>query len=161
MSIVKVKGLTKIYPQLQLKDVNFSLEKGRITGFIGRNGAGKTTAMKSMMNLIHPDAGEILFFGKPLKENEAEIKKRIGYSSGTISWYSRKRIREILMKLREEGTSIFFSTHIISDIEKCADDILYISNGVIRKEASKEAFKTPGETLEETFLRMERGNLNG
>ena len=41
MSIAEVRGLRKIYPAFQLKDVSFSIERGRITGFIGRNGAGK------------------------------------------------------------------------------------------------------------------------
>jgi len=62
--------------------VTFSLKGGIITGFIGRNGAGKTTTIKSMLNLVHPDDGEILFFNIPLNEHEAEIKKRIGYSTG-------------------------------------------------------------------------------
>ncbi|MBR5721338.1 MAG: ATP-binding cassette domain-containing protein, partial [Clostridia bacterium] len=79
----EIKGLCKKYPSFELKDVSFGLEKGRIAGFIGRNGAGKTTTIKAMLNLIHSDGGSAEFFGLPLKDNETEIKKRIGYSSGT------------------------------------------------------------------------------
>ena len=95
MSIVEVQGLTKSYPAFTLRDVSFGIEEARITGFIGRNGAGKTTTIKAMLNLLHPDSGEVRYFGKPFLGNEAEIKKRIGYSTGTVSWYPRKKLRQI------------------------------------------------------------------
>lgn len=75
--------------------------------------------------------------------------------------FSRDELLEIFEDLKKEGVAIFFSTHIISDIEKCADDIIYISEGRIRAAMPKNEFiKTyarQGETLEETFLRLERG----
>ena len=101
MGVVEVSGLCKSYPAFQLKNVSFSLEGGQITGFIGRNGAGKTTTIKAMLNLIHPDSGEITCFGMPLREHEYAIKQRIGYSTGTVSWYPRITIREILEVTRE------------------------------------------------------------
>ena len=235
MNAVTVKGLGKTYPAFRLKDVSFNLEAGKITGFIGRNGAGKTTTIKSMLNLVHPDCGEISYFALPFLENESEIKQRIGYSTGTIGWYPRKTIREIVdvtksfyrswdedayrkyldlfaldenkkpielsegMKvkcnlllalshkaevlildeptsgldpfsrdelldvftsLRDDGATILFSTHITSDLEKCADNIIYISNGEIKAACPKTSFEKQfgqgGETLEETFLRLER-----
>ena len=239
MSIVEVKDLVKKYPAFELKEVSFGIEEGRITGFIGRNGAGKTTTIKSMLNLIHPYAGSVAFFGKPLIENETEIKKRIGYSTGTVNWFPRKKIADIVgvvktfydswddeayrkylamfnidesktpielsegmkvkfnllmalshkaevlildeptsgldpfsrnelldvfLDLKKEGVAVFFSTHIISDLEKCADDIVYISNGKIVASMSKEGFmeehSEPGETLEQTMLRMEGGAIH-
>ena len=235
MSIVEVRGLTKKYPSFELKAASFNVEKGRITGFIGRNGAGKTTTIKSMLNLVHPDGGEVRYFGKPLTDNETEAKKRVGYSTGTVNWYQRKKIRDIVntvkrfydtwdeeayrkylelfgldenktplelsegMKvkfnllialshraevlildeptsgldpfsrnelldvfgeLKKDGAAVFFSTHIISDIEKCADDIVYISKGRILAAMPKEDFiaqySAPGETLEDTMLRLEK-----
>ena len=212
---------------------------GRITGFIGRNGAGKTTTIKSILNLVHQDGGEIRYFGLPLDSHEAEIKKRIGYSTGTVSWYPRKKIKDIVdivrvfyetwddeayrrylalfgldenktplelsegmkvkfnllialshgaeilildeptsgldpfsrdelldvfTELKEHGVAVFFSTHITSDLEKCADDIVYISNGAIVAAMPKLDFTAEysqeGESLEETILRMERGMLH-
>ncbi|MBP5254443.1 MAG: ABC transporter ATP-binding protein [Clostridia bacterium] len=235
MSVAEVRNLVKKYPSFVLDDVSFGVGRGRITGFIGRNGAGKTTTIKSMLNLIHPDSGEVLFFGKPFLRNESEIKQRIGYSTGTVNWYPRKRIRDILdiekrfyetwdaeacrkyaelfqlddtktprelsegmkvkfnlmlalshkaevlildeptsgldpfsrselldifTELKAEGVAVFFSTHIISDIEKCADDIVYISKGRIVSASSKEdfihTFSSEGETLEDTMLRLEK-----
>lgn len=239
MIIAEVQDLVKKYPSFELADISFGLESGRIAGFIGRNGAGKTTTIKSMLNLIHPDGGSVRFFDKPIKGNETEIKKRIGYSTGTVSWYPRKKIRDIVdivkrfyetwddaayhkylelfsidenktplelsegMKvklnlllalshrsevlildeptsgldpfsrnelleiftgLRDDGVAVFFSTHIISDIEKCADDIIYISQGKIIAAMPKARFiqeySLDGETLEETMLRMEGGAIH-
>ena len=96
MNIVELRNVCKDYPAFRLKNVSFSLKAGKITGFIGRNGAGKTTTIKSMLNLIHTDSGEISYFGIPLAGHETEIKQRIGYSTGAISWYPRKTIREIV-----------------------------------------------------------------
>ena len=235
MSIVSVEGLTKVYPAFRLDGLNFGLEAGRITGFIGRNGAGKTTTIKSMLNLVHPDGGETRYFGLPLAGHEAEIKSRIGYSTGAVNYYPRKKLREIarvtasffpdwddaayreyltlfgldeektpnelsegmkvkfnlllalshraevmildeptsgldpfsrdelldlFLLLRDRGVAILFSTHITSDLEKCADDVLYIRGGRLIAAETKENFREtlgrPGETLEETVLRLER-----
>lgn len=235
MRVAEVNHLTKDYPSFHLNDVSFALEAGKIIGFAGRNGAGKTTTIKAMLNLIHPDGGEISYFGMPLIGHEAEIKQRIGYSTGTVSWYPRKKLTEIvnvtrrfypnwdeaayhkyralfgldenktprelsegmkvkvnlllalshraeilildeptsgldpfsrdelldiLMALRAEGVSVFFSTHIVSDLEKCADDIIYISGGSLRAAMPVQAFRAShslsGETLEQTILRLEK-----
>lgn len=63
-TVLQVQGLRKNYPAFTLSEVSFSLEAGRIMGFIGRNGAGKTTTLKSILGLVHPDAGEIRYFGQ-------------------------------------------------------------------------------------------------
>ena len=76
MSILGVRGLTKSYPGFTLGPLDFELEAGKITGFIGRNGAGKTTTLKSMLGFVHPDGGQVDFFGLGFRENEAAIKAR-------------------------------------------------------------------------------------
>ncbi|MCI5726851.1 MAG: ABC transporter ATP-binding protein [Clostridium sp.] len=235
MSIVEVKNLKKEYPSFSLDNVSFNLEAGRIIGFAGRNGAGKTTTIKSMLNLIHPDSGKITYFGMSLNGHEAEIKRRIGYSTGTVSWYPRKKLKDIVavtksfypnwnentyrkylelfqldenktplelsegmkvkfnlllalshraeilildeptsgldpfsrdelidifMSLRDDGVAVFFSTHIISDLEKCADDIVYISGGKVKSAMPIKDFYSKhslhGESLEQTILRLEK-----
>ena len=78
--------------------------------------------------------------------------------------FSRNELLEIFTKLKEDGTAVFFSTHIISDIEKCADDIVYISRGKIIAAMPKADFilkySVDGETLEDTMLRMEGGMIH-
>ena len=81
-TVLQVQGLRKNYPAFTLSEVSFSLEAGRIMGFIGRNGAGKTTTLKSILGLVHPDAGEIRYFGLPFAQNEQRIKEQIGYAAG-------------------------------------------------------------------------------
>ena len=94
-TVLQVRGLCKNYPAFALKNVDFSLEAGRIMGFIGRNGAGKTTTLKSILGLVHPDAGEIRYFGLPFASNEHQIKEQIGYAAGGTSYYQRRRVGEI------------------------------------------------------------------
>lgn len=206
MDILTVRNLSKRYEGFSLENVGFSLREGTIMGFIGRNGAGKTTTLKSLLNFVHPDGGEILFFGKPLTGNERELKQRIGFASGGVDYYPKKKLRtisgvtrrfysdwddaayrryrerfaldesktpselsagmrvkyalllalshkarlllldeptsgldpvsrdellEIFLALADDGVSILFSTHITSDLDKCARDITYIRNGRI------------------------------
>jgi len=78
--------------------------------------------------------------------------------------FSRNELLEVFEALKGDGVAVFFSTHIISDIEKCADDIVYISGGQIAAAMPLADFTArysdPGETLEDTMLRMERGANN-
>ena len=206
-NVLSVRGLTKRYDKFALKDVSFDVRRGEIMGFIGRNGAGKTTTLKSLMNYLHPDAGEIDFFGKPMTGNEMEIKRRTGFVTGGVDYYMRRKLRtitdvtrgfypnwdeaaykrciaafsldedktpaelsagmkvkynlalamshraelllldeptsgldpvsrddllDVFLGLKREGVSILFSTHITSDLDKCADRITYIRAGEIQ-----------------------------
>ena len=95
MSVLEVRGLCKSYSAFKLENVDISLEQGKITGFIGRNGAGKTTTLKAIMDFVHPDAGEILLFDRRFAENENEIKQRVGFVTGGIDYYGKKKIKRI------------------------------------------------------------------
>ena len=95
MKILTIEGLCKQYPAFALKDVSFSMEKGTIMGLIGRNGAGKTTTLKAMLHLVHPDAGHITVCGMDMDTQERPIRERIGYVSGGIAYYPRRRLREL------------------------------------------------------------------
>ena len=198
--VLDVKGLSKKYPSFELKDVRFYLEKGKITGFIGRNGAGKSTTLKSLLNFVHPDKGG----------NEERIKQKIGFVSGGVDYYTAKKLKvisditkrfysewddsaynhfmklfaldenktpaalsagmkvkyalvlalshnaellildeptsgldpvsrdellDIFIELCESGKTILFSTHITTDLDKCADNIIYIKGGKIIDES--------------------------
>ncbi|MBR6331531.1 MAG: AAA family ATPase, partial [Dehalococcoidales bacterium] len=78
--------------------------------------------------------------------------------------FSRSELLEIFTSLKNDGVAVFFSTHIITDIEKCADDIVYISHGKIVAASSKDDFisnySESGESLEDIMLRLERSVLN-
>lgn len=74
--------------------------------------------------------------------------------------FSRDELLELFTDLKKRGVAILFSTHITSDIEKCADDIMYIQNGRLIADCPKSEFCKnyckDGETLEESILRAER-----
>lgn len=221
--ILDVKNLTKRYENFTLNKVSFSLEKGKITGFIGRNGAGKTTTFKSLFNFVHPDAGDVVVFGKSFKEYELDIKSRIGFVLGGASYYLNKKVKtiteaaktfysrwdddeyrfylehfgiddnktvsklssgtkvkyalalalshhaellildeptsgldpvsrdeilQIFLDLVERGITILFSTHITSDLDYCADNIIYIKNGEIIAENKLSVFIDQYQILE-------------
>tara|TARA_B110000459_G_scaffold44952_1_gene49680 strand:+ start:1042 stop:1956 length:915 start_codon:yes stop_codon:yes gene_type:complete len=77
--VVSVKNLSKSFNAFQaVEDVSFSVYKNDVFGFLGPNGAGKSTSLRCMLSLIQADAGEISLFGKPLKNNRAEILSNIG-----------------------------------------------------------------------------------
>ena len=78
MQILTVNGLCKNYPEFRLKNVSFTVESGQIMGFVGRNGAGKSTTIKAMLNMIHGDSGSAEILGMNVAENETECKKNIG-----------------------------------------------------------------------------------
>lgn len=65
MKALEVNGLCKRYENFALDNVTFSLEQGTITGLVGRNGAGKTTILRSILGAAHIDAGTISFWESP------------------------------------------------------------------------------------------------
>lgn len=212
--MLKVENLCKKYPNFELKDVSFEIPKGYIVGFIGMNGAGKSTTLKSVLNITKPDSGKVTFMGEDISANESEIKNEISLTFGAFDYYSRTKLKKIAdvykrfyknwnddvyknyirkfnldeekkvfelsagMKVkfaltlalshdaklfifdeptsgldpiaRDEMLDIFqgiiesgeksllFSTHITSDLDKCADYILFIKNGKIVLNLTKD-----------------------
>ena len=84
--ILELKHVEKHYPSFSLKDVSFSLHEGEIMGFIGRNGSGKTTTIKAISGLIDINKGDIIFQGKPVSENEKQMKNDIGLLFGGVDF---------------------------------------------------------------------------
>lgn len=240
MNVLTVKGLCKSYPSFTLKEVSFALPQGTVMGFIGRNGAGKSTTLKSILGLVHPDKGQVTFMEQDVAQNEQYMKENIGVVLGGIDFYAQKKIKTItdvtrrfypnweeekyrhylslfgldetkrvrelsdgmrvkyLIALalshqakllildeptsgldpvsRDELTELFraivadgsrsilFSTHITSDLEKCADHITFIKDGEIFYTGAKADFLTAyahlGTTLEEIIVAAERRPLD-
>lgn len=77
--IIETKDLTKCYgKQKSVSDLNLHVRRGRIYGLLGRNGAGKTTAMKMLLGLTKPDKGKIRLFGEEFPANEKKILPQVG-----------------------------------------------------------------------------------
>ena len=101
-TLLEVRGLSKNYPSFRLDRGSFSLTGGTITGFIGRNGAGKSTTINSLLSIMRPD----------------------------------------------EGKTVFFSMHITSDLEKCADRILFLRGGRLMADDSLDGFRNSWRVAE-------------
>ena len=240
MNAMDIRGLCKKYPAFELKDVTFSVPQGAVMGFIGRNGAGKSTTIKSILGLVHPDAGQVEILGRDFAEDERFIKENIGVVLGGIDFYPKKKVRTITdvtrrfydnwdeekyryylqlfhidetkrvdqlssgmrvkyllalalshnarLLLLDEPTSgldpvsrdelvelfraivadgqrsILFSTHITSDLEKCASHITFIKDGAIFHSSSVSEFMAAyadrGATLEDIIVSVERRELD-
>lgn len=94
-NILEVKGLNKTFQNFSLQDVSFSLPEGCITGFIGINGAGKTSTLKSILGLTPKTSGEIRLFGMDMATNEKEMKERIGIVLDDGGFYDELRLSEM------------------------------------------------------------------
>jgi ABC-2 type transport system ATP-binding protein len=75
--MLELKGLTRRYGELvALDDLSFTVAVDQLFGFVGANGAGKTTAMRIILGVLAPNAGEVRWRGQPMTD---EIRKRVGY----------------------------------------------------------------------------------
>ncbi|MEF2877045.1 MAG: ABC transporter ATP-binding protein [Blautia sp.] len=87
---IELKNVSKsFHSQKVIHDVNMHVKKGEIYGFIGSNGAGKSTIMKMILGLVNADSGEIKIFGKHMDENNFEAKKQIGSIIESPFFYER------------------------------------------------------------------------
>lgn len=97
-SILSVSNLTKHYPGFTLDHVSFSVPAGSIMGLIGENGAGKSTVIHAILDLIRKDDGSVTFFEQPLTEKSYDLKEKIGVVFDQINFYetlSPKKIGRI------------------------------------------------------------------
>ena len=215
-STLILKNVNKKYEKsnFAIKDISFSVPEGSIVGFIGENGAGKSTTMNCILNVIRRDSGTIEIFGREMTDEDIDIRENIGvvYDSNNFPEYlTAKQLADILgriyskwddfcfeqflrrfglpesqkiksysrgmsMKLaiavalshdskllildeatsgldpimrdeildvllefvKQEDHSILLSSHITSDLEKIADYIVFIHNGEIILNKTKD-----------------------
>ena len=231
MDMLRITGLCKRFGDKEvLKGLDLTVPEGSIFGFIGVNGAGKTTAMKTVLGLLKADSGEILVNGERVVYGQTATNRHIGYLPDVPEFYGfmtapeyldfcgeisgmsktettirrdelltlvglkdekhrvggysrgmkqrlgiaqallnrpkllicdeptsaldpvgRKEILEILLLVREQ-TTVLFSTHILSDVERVCTDVALLDNGVVEVQGSmseiKTRFRTDGYMLE-------------
>jgi ABC-2 type transport system ATP-binding protein len=197
-----------IKPFVALNNLSFHVEEGTVTGFLGANGAGKTTALKILMQFISSDHGEVKF-SKKLGNNFNEIKSNIGYLPERPYYYpyltgrefcyfmgelnsldneiikekvnywsncfnikfaldrkirgyskgmlqrigfvvtlmhdpelvvldeplsgldpvGRKEVKDAILEIKKNGKTIFFSSHIVPDVQEVCDSVIFIEKG--------------------------------
>src|SRR5215213_5645582 len=95
--LIETRGLTRRFAtQLAVNNVNLSVPAGGVYGFLGPNGAGKTTAIRMLLGLIRPDAGEVQLFGAPPDADRRTLMRRVGALVEAPSLYPHLTGRENL-----------------------------------------------------------------
>jgi ABC-2 type transport system ATP-binding protein len=92
---VQIDGVSKRYTHFSLENIHLELPTGSIMGFIGANGAGKSTTLRILMGLVHQDAGSVRVLGHPMPADQAAAKLDIGfvsedmrlYGQATLAWH--------------------------------------------------------------------------
>ncbi len=221
MDMLRISGLYKSFGDKKvLKGLDLSVPEHSIYGFIGKNGAGKTTAMKTVLGLLKADAGEITVHGERVVYGQTDTNRHIGYLPDVPEFYSfmtareylrlcgeitgmareeieerarelltlvglidekhrikgfsrgmkqrlgiaqallnrpkllicdeptsaldpvgRKEILDILSAIKEQ-TTVLFSTHVLSDVERICTDVAFLEDGVIKVQGKLSDIKT-------------------
>jgi ABC-2 type transport system ATP-binding protein len=94
---VDVRGLNKSFgPRHVVQDVSIQVERGKITGFLGPNGSGKTTTLRMLCGLLTPDSGEGEVLGLDFRKDAEAVKRQTGYMTQKFSLYEDLSIEENL-----------------------------------------------------------------
>jgi ABC-2 type transport system ATP-binding protein len=227
---IAVEGLTKRFGRrLAVDGLSFQVPAGSVCGFLGRNGAGKSTAIRMMMNLLDPTAGKVTLLGLDSRRDHTALMGRIGYvsespvlydwmkvkqlvrftagfyphrnhrridelldrfaidreqkvrhlSRGTLAQLAlalalggdpellildepatgldvlvrRDFLQSIIQLIQQEGRTVLFSSHLVHEVERVADQVVIIDSGRLVHAGSTEEFKlTTGLSLEESFV---------
>ena len=221
MDMLRITNLHKRFGDKEvLRGLSLSVPEGSIFGFIGKNGSGKTTTMKTVLGLLKPDGGEITVNGEPVVYGQTGTNRHIGYLPDVPEFYSfmtaeeylafcgeitglssteskqrrtellelvglsdekhrikgysrgmkqrlgiaqallnspkllicdeptsaldpegRKEILDILLSVRSQ-TTVLFSTHVLSDVERICTDVALLNNGVVEVQGKLSELKT-------------------
>jgi ABC-type multidrug transport system ATPase subunit len=116
--IIEASGISKKFEATQaLKDISFEVNEGEIFGFIGPDGAGKTTLFRIITTLLLPDEGEIKVLGLDAITGFKELRKNIGYMPGRFSLYQDLSVEENLnFYATVFGTTLRENYYLIADI---------------------------------------------
>ena len=228
MKLLEINNLNKSFDNKEiLKDINLSIQRGKIIGLLGKNGVGKTTLIKLINDLLTPTSGEILIKGqkigvetkkvisylpertylnkqmkvsevisyfedfydnfdskkakKLLKDLDLDINQKLTKMSkgmqekvqlvlvmsrsadlyildeplGGVDPATRDYILDTILSNFNENASVIISTHLISDIEKILDEVIFIDKGkvVLQSDADKLRNKEKS-SIDEIFRRM-------
>lgn len=231
--MITFKNVTKIFkselftkPFQALNELSFEVEGGKVTGFLGANGAGKTTSLKILMDFVRLSEGEIIFdkelgdsknqifqnigflperayyyphltgkefcyyMGGLVGLNKEKIKEKVNYWSPKfkiefaldrkIRTYSkgmlqrigflvtllhdpkliildeplsgldpigRKELKDIILEIKSLGKTVFFSSHIVSDVEEVCDKVIFIKDGSLVYQGSVQEVLSKSDNL--------------
>ena len=95
--MIKVNNLSKNYDDVKaVKSISFELQDGQVVGFLGANGAGKSTTLKIMTGYISPSSGNVYYGNRNIQDDTSDIQKDIGYLPELNPLYSEMRVHDYL-----------------------------------------------------------------
>lgn len=149
--VIKIEHLTKDYGDGKgIFDINLTIKKGEMVGFVGTNGSGKTTTIRSIMGFIKPTKGQVLVNDKNTWEHYDEIVKNIGYVPGEIAFPDLKTGIDFL-KSQAEFLSLRDLSYADELIEKLQLDpranLKRMSKGMKQKTALVEALMDDADII--------------
>ena len=118
MSVIEINNLSKSFGDITaLKSISMDIESSEIFGFIGPDGAGKTTLFRILVSLLSPDEGIVRVGGFDVVKDYKEIRKRVGYMAGRFSLYHDLTVEENLKFYATVfGTSLKENYDLIKDV---------------------------------------------
>ena len=126
MNAIEVRHLTRRFGRFTaVDDISFTVGRGEVFGFLGANGAGKTTAIRMLTGLLAPSSGEAAVAGVNVVTGAEEVKRRIGYMSQRFSLYDDLTVRENIVlyggiyglsddQIRERGSRLLESLKLLN-----------------------------------------------
>lgn len=114
---LQISNLCKSYENtsFKLQNVSFDIPKGSIMGFVGKNGAGKSTTINTILNIIHKNSGEVNFFGNEMTDDSASIRDKIGVVFDAIHFsgeLSPKKLEKVLKEIYKNWEKELFFTYL-------------------------------------------------
>lgn len=115
--IIKISNLKKVYGDvIGIDDISFSIYKNEMFGFVGPDGAGKTTTIRLLCGLINPTEGNAEIMGYDLRKDKMKIKDNIGYLSQKFSLYTDLSV--------DENIEFFADIHGVKNYKERRDELL-------------------------------------
>ena len=112
MNAIEINGLSKSFKTFELKDINLSLPSGCIMGLIGENGAGKSTTIKLILEMLNRDSGEIKILGK---ESVRYCKDEIGIVMDEVGFpecFNSKQVGKIMQNIYKNWDSDIYNSYL-------------------------------------------------
>ena len=96
-NVIEINNLTKTYGKSRgVDDISLKVEQGDIFGFLGPNGAGKSTTIRSMLGMIHYQAGSIELLGLDAKTHQKDILRQVGYMPSEAMFYPSMKVKDVI-----------------------------------------------------------------
>jgi ABC-type multidrug transport system ATPase subunit len=154
-SVIQVQGLTKKFGQqfTAVNDLSFSVNKGDVYGFLGQNGAGKSTTIRMLLSLIEPSAGDIEIFGLPLAANRSAIMQKVGAVIEKpamyeyLTAYQNLKIFSALSGVSKTKTQLLQELDVVGLASRAQDNVGTFSQGMKQRLAIAMAMVNDPELI--------------